>query len=64
MQGFLGSTVVKNLSCSSIPGLGGSHMLQSNKVRASQLRSPRAWSACSTTREATAMRSPHTATRE
>ena len=47
----------------SSPGLGRSHMPQSNWAREPQLQllSLRVWSLCSTTREATTMRGPRTA---
>ena len=45
----------------SSPGLGGSHMPQSNWAREPQLLSLRVWSLCSATREATIVRGPRTA---
>ena len=45
----------------SSPGLGRSHMPQSNWARESQLLSLCVWSLCSTTREATIVRGPCTA---
>ena len=46
--------------CSS-PGLGRSHMLQSNWAREPQLLGLRIWSLCSATREAAIVRGPHAA---
>ena len=43
------------------PGLGRSHMPQSNWAREPQLLSLRVWSLCSATREAAIVRGPHTA---
>ena len=43
------------------PGLGRSHMPRSNWAHEPQLLSLRVWSLCSTTREATIVRGPHTA---
>ena len=51
MQGDTGSS----------PGLGRSHMSQSNEARAPQLLSLRVWSLCSATREAAIVRGPRTA---
>ena len=45
----------------SSPGLGRSHMLQSNWAREPQLLSLRVWSLCSATREAAIVRGPCTA---
>ena len=45
----------------SSPGLGGSHMPQSNWAREPQLLSLRIWSLCSATREAATVRGPRTA---
>ena len=45
----------------SSPGLGRSHIPQSNWARELQLLSLRIWSLCSTTREATIVRGPRTA---
>ena len=45
----------------SSPGLGRSHMPQSNWVREPQLLSLRVWSLCSATREAARVRGPRTA---
>ena len=45
----------------SSPGLGGSHMPQSNWAREPQLLSLRVWSLCSATREAAIVRRPCTA---
>ena len=62
-EGFPGGTVVENLPANagdtgSSPGLGRSHMLQSNWAREPQLLSLRVWSLCSATREATIVRGP------
>ena len=59
--GFPGGAVVENLPANagdtgSRPGLGRSHMPQSNWAREPQLLSLRVWSLCSTTREARAPR--------
>ena len=43
------------------PGLGGSHMLQSNWAREPQLLSLSVWSLCSTKREAAIVTGPRTA---
>ena len=45
----------------SSPGLGRSHMPQSDWAREAQLLSLLVWSLCSTTREATIVRGPRTA---
>ena len=45
----------------SSPGLGRSHMPQSNWAREPHLLSLRVWSLCSTTREAAMVRGPRTA---
>ena len=45
----------------SSPGLGGSHMPQSNWAREPQLLSLRVWSLCSATREAAIVTGPRTA---
>ena len=45
----------------SSPGLGGSHMPQSNWAHEPQLLSLRVWSLCSAAREATIVRGPRTA---
>ena len=45
----------------SSPGLGRSHMPQSNRAREPQLLSLRVWSLCSATREAVIVRGPRTA---
>ena len=45
----------------SSPGLGRSHMPQSDEAREPQLLSLRVWNLCSTTREATILRGPRTA---
>ena len=63
-QGFPGGAVVENLPANagdtgSSPGLGGSHMPQSNWAREPQLLSLRVWSLCSTTREAAIVRPAH-----
>ena len=63
--GFPGGTVVKNLPANagdtgSSPGLGRSHMPQSNWACEPQLLSLRVWSLCSATREAMIVRGPHT----
>ena len=65
-RGFPGGAVVENLPANagdtgSSPGLGRSHMPRSNWAREPQLLSLRVWSLCSTTREATILRGPHTA---
>ena len=64
---FPGGPVLKNLPASgdtgSIPGLGGSHMLQSNKAHAAQLLNQVPQCPCST-REAATMRSALTTTSE
>ena len=44
----------------SSPGLGGSHMPQSNWAREPQLLSLHVWSLCSTAREAVIVRGPRT----
>ena len=64
--GFPGSAVVENLPANagdmgSSPGLGRSHMLQSNWACEPQLLSLRIWSLCSATREDTIVRGPRTA---
>ena len=66
MGGFPGGAVVENPPANagdtgSSPGLGGSHMPQSNWAREPQLLSLRDWSLCSATREAAIVRGPHTA---
>ena len=64
---FPGGPLLKNLPASgdmgSIPGLGGSHMLQSNKAHAAQLLNQVPQCPCST-REAATMRSALTTTSE
>ena len=65
-MGLPGGAVVENLpanagSTGSSPGLGRSHMPQSNWAREPQLLSLRVWSLYSTTREAAIVRGPHTA---
>ena len=47
----------------SSPGLGRSHMLQSNWAREPQLLRLRVWSLCSAAREAATVRGPRTAMR-
>ena len=64
--GFPGGAVVENLPANagdmgSSPGLGRSHMPQSNWACEPQLLSLRVWSLCSATREAAIVRGPHTA---
>ena len=66
IQGFPGGAVVESLPANaghtgSSPGLGRSHMPQSNWAREPQLLSLRVWSLCSATREAAIVRGPHTA---
>ena len=65
-MGFPAGAVAENLPASagdtgSSPGLGGSHMPQSNWAREPQLLSLRVWSLCSVTREAAKVRGPRTA---
>ena len=65
---FSGGPVVKNLPAKardtgSILGLGRFHVPRGNRVRVQQLLSSHAFSLFSATREATAMRRQHTATR-
>ena len=65
-RGFPGGAVVENLPANtgdtgSSPGLGRSHMPQSNWAREPQLLSLRIWSLCSATREAAVVRGPRTA---
>ena len=64
--GFPGGAVVENMPANagdtgSSPGLGRSHMPQSNWAHEPQLLSLRVWSLCSTTREAAIVRGPRTA---
>ena len=64
--GFPGGAVVENLPANagdtgSSPGLGGSHMPQSNWAPEPQLLSLRVWSLCSATGEAAIVRGPCTA---
>ena len=64
--GFPGGAVVENLPANagdmgSSPGLGRSHMPQSNWAREPQLLSLRVWSLCSATGEAAIVRGPRTA---
>ena len=64
--GFPCGAVVENLPANagdtgSSPGLGRSHMPRSSYAREPQLLSPRDWSLCSATREATTVRGPRTA---
>ena len=66
VEGFPGGAVVEGLPANagdtgSSPGLGGSHMPQSNWTREPQLRSLRVWSLCSATGEVAMMRGPRTA---
>ena len=63
---FPGGAVVENPPANagdagSSPGLGRSHMPQSNWAREPQLLSLRVWSLCSATREAAIARGPRTA---
>ncbi|KAJ8798419.1 hypothetical protein J1605_001544 [Eschrichtius robustus] len=65
-QGFPGGAVAENLPAGagdtgSSPGLGRSHMPQSNWAREPQLLSLRVWSLCSTTGEAATVRGLRTA---
>ena len=65
-KGFPGGAVVENLPANagdtgSSPGLGRSHIPQSNWAREPQLLSLHIWSLCSATREAAIMRGPRTA---
>ena len=65
-RGFPGGAVVKNPCANagdtgSSPGPGRSHMPQSNPCATTT--EPMLYSSCSTTREATAMRSPRTTTK-
>ena len=62
-EGFPGGAVVENLPASAgdtglSPGLGRSHMPQSNWAREPQLLSLRVWSLCSATREAVIVKRP------
>ena len=66
IKGFPGGAVVESLPANagdtgSSPGLGRSHMPWSGWAREPQLLSLRVWSLCSTTREATTVKGPHTA---
>ena len=66
--GFPGGAVVENPPANagdtgSSPGLGRSHMPQSNWAREPQLLSLRVWSLCSSTRKAAIVRGPRTAMR-
>ena len=66
IEGFPGGAVVENLPANagdtgSSPGLGRSHMPQSNWAHEPQLLSLRVWSLCSATREAAIVRGPRTA---
>ena len=61
--GFPGGTVVENLPANagdtgSSPGLGRSHMPQSNWAREPQLLSLHVWSLCSATKEAATVSGP------
>ena len=63
--GFPVGTVVENLPANagdtgSSPGLGRSHIPQSDWAREPQLLSLRVWSLCSATREAAIVRGPRT----
>ena len=65
-EGFPGGAVVENLPANagdtgSSPGLGRSHLPQSNWAREPQLLSLRVWSLCSSTREAMIVRGLRTA---
>ena len=65
-QGFSGGAVVESLPANagdtgSGPGLGGSHMPQSDWAREPQLLSLRVWSLCSVTGGAAMVRGPRTA---
>ena len=65
-RGFPGGAVVENPPANagdtgSSPGLRRSHMPRSNWAREPQLLSLRAWSLCSTRREAVTVRGLHTA---
>ena len=62
-RGFPGGAVVENLPANardtgSSPGLGRSHVPQSNWAREPLLLSLRVWSLCSATREAATVRGP------
>ena len=64
--GFPGGTVVENLPANAgdmglSPGLGRSHMPQSDWAHEPQLLSLHVWSLCSATGEAVIMRGPCTA---
>ena len=64
-MGFPGGAVVENLPANagdtgSGLGLGGSHVLQSDRVHEPQLLSLRVWSLCSAAREAAMVRGPCT----
>ena len=66
LKGCPGGAVVESLPANaadtgSSPGLGRSHMPQSNWAREPQLLSLRVWSPCSATREAKIVRGPRTA---
>ena len=68
LLGFPGGTVVESLPTNAgdtglSPGLGRSHMPQSNWAREPQLLSLRVWSLCSATREAAMVRGPRTTMR-
>ena len=67
-EGFPGGAVVENLPANaghggSSPGLGGSHVPQSDWAREPQLLSLRVWSLCSATGEAAIVRGPRTVMR-
>ena len=64
-EDFPSDPVVKNMPCNagdtgSVPGLGRSHMLQSNEARELQLLKPTCLEPMLCNREATEMRNPHT----
>ena len=66
IRGFPGGAVVENPPANAgdmglSPGLGRSHMPQSNWAHEPQLLSLCVWSLCSATREAAIVRGPHTA---
>ena len=66
LEGFPGGAVVKNPPANagdtgSSPGLGRSHIPQSNWACEPQLLSLRVWSLCSATREDATVRGPRTA---
>ena len=66
IEGFPGGAVVENLPAdagdtASGPGLGRSHMPQSNWAREPQLLSLRVWSLCTAIQEAATVKGPRTA---